>query len=305
MTTYWSLAEALGKSARTLQRHLVESGHPWSEAVRQLIDVRTCFGPYLCGRGDDGRDLEHPTNVATVIRFFPRGRHSANARVKRYGRRDLLNDSDEGRTAPRREVTKARYERVPPGMSVYSSVREQCQENNWLLVKLGQTVTDRQDQLKDSGNLYADIPKNHVLDALRVDLGLAVNRATERGSSVKRSRTRWVDAAAQVLAGRFGDDRPQPRHLSDAHTTHWDGFTNLWRRALWTAVKAELYGGTARGWSLLQTLIVRAGESPQAHNPVAYAYAGVRDELETLRRDYGSGMAGMVLKGPVRGVLQA
>ena len=307
MTTYWSLAEALGKSERTLQRHLVESGHPWSEAVQQFIDVRACFGPYLCGRGEDGRDLERPAVVATIIRFFPRGRCSANARVKRYGRRDLLNDSDEGRTAPGRDVTKSRYERVPPRMSVYSSVKEQCQENNWFMVKLGQTITDRQNQPKDSGNLYADIPKNHVLDALRADLDLALERASLRGSSLKRTRTVWVDAAAQVLAQRFNDDRPQPRHLSDHHTTHWDGFTNLWRRALWTAIKAELYGGTALGWTLLQQVIVRAGEGAalELNNPVAWAYAGVRDELDTLRRDYGSGMAGVVVKGPPSRLLRA
>lgn len=278
---------------RTLRRHLVEDKHRWSEAVRHLVDVRPNYGERLDGKDELGRDKYAPCITNMVIRFFPKGRRSERARVKRWGRRDLLLESDEGRTRTTRNTVKDRYSRKDGQMSGYSSVEGKHVENNWLLVKLGQTVSFRA-KSKDSGNLYADIPKNHVLHALRSDLSLGVEGARARGANVKRARSRWVDAAAQVLAARHEDLCPLPHHLSDTHVTRWDGFTDLWRRALWTAVKAEMYGGTTRGWLLIQEMIERAQEASVAgyKKPSAWAWSKVKEEMEALRRDYGSGAAG-------------
>jgi len=293
MTTYWTLEEALGLCERTLRRHLVEDKHRWSEAVRHLVDVRPNYGERLDGKDELGRDKYAPCITSMVIRFFPRGRCTEQARVKRWGRRDLLLESDEGRTRATRNVEKRRYSRKDGQMSGYSSVEEKQGENNWFLVKLGQTVSFREKSV-DSGSLYADIPKNHVLHALRADLSLGVENARARGANVKRARSRWVDTAAQVLAARHEDHRPLPQHLSEEHVTHWDGFTDLWRRVLWTAVKAEMYGGTPKGWLLIQEMIVRAQEAKKTgyKKPSAWAWSKVREEMEALRRDYGSGAAG-------------
>ena len=293
MTTYWTLEEAVGKSERQLRRHLVEPGNPWSEAVHHFIHVDRTIGQRLNGKDDDGKDKLDSCITNLVIRFFPRGKQSSEARVKRWGRRDLLTESDAGRTRATRKTEKRRYSRNIGQMSAYSSVEEQMQKNNWLLVKIGQTVSFRPKSI-DSGKIYADIPTNHVLHALRADLSLSLENARERGANVKRARSRWVDTAAQVLASRHEDHRPLPHHLSDKYVTHWDGFTDLWRRALWTAVKAELYGSTGRGWVLVQEMIVRAHEARVAgyKKPSAWAWSKVREELEALRRDYGSGAAG-------------
>ena len=303
MTTYWVLEEATGLSERTLRRHLVEGGHPWSDAVRSLIDVRHNRGPMLDGKDERGEDAHRTVITSMVIRFFPKTRLSHNARVKRWGRRDLLADADEGRTRftrPDVGAEKKRYARKKPRMSAYSSLREQCVENNWLAVLLNEMVSARAAQIKSCGNLYADIPKNCVLDALRADLRLATETAQARGASVRRARSRWVDMAARVLAGRHGDGRPLPRHEHARFVTHADGFTDLWRRALWTAVKGELYGGTGFGWTLLRRLIHLASdaEAEGKTKPVAWAWVQVRDELEALRRDYGSGTAGELLTAP-------
>lgn len=49
--TYWILSEATGKSERTLMRHLVEDGHPWSPTVRRLVNVRHNPGELKTGEG--------------------------------------------------------------------------------------------------------------------------------------------------------------------------------------------------------------------------------------------------------------
>ena len=218
--------------------------------------------------------------------------------MKRWGRRDLLSrQSDEGRTRPTRQsVQNIRYQRKTGLMSGYSSLKEQSVENNWLMVKLGQTVSERAGQPKNCGSLYADIPKNHVLDALRSDLRLALEQTEARGGSITRARTKWVDTAAQVLAERHGDHKPLPHHAHAKHTTHHDGFTDLWRRMLWTAVKAELYGGTTRGWTLVRQMVTLAGEGRElgVAKPSAWAWVQVREEVNSLRRDYGSGRAGVL-----------
>ena len=125
MTTYWTLEEALGKCERTLRRHLTEDGHGWSEAVGKLIDVRHNYGEMLDGKDENGKDKTKPCITSMVIRFFPRERQSKEARVKRWGRRDLLVESDEGRTrATRPAQEKRRYQRTNGQMSAYSSVEE-------------------------------------------------------------------------------------------------------------------------------------------------------------------------------------
>ena len=302
MTCYWTLEEALGQSERNIRRHLIEDGHRWSATVKYLIDLRHNYGELLDGKDDQGNDKTRPVITSTVIRFFPKGRLSDRARVKRWGRRDLLTDSDEGRTRPTRQsVQNTRYRRKNGLMSGYSSVKEQYQDFNWLMVKLGQTVSERSDEQnsKNYGSLYADIPKNHVLDALRSDLHQALEDTQERGGSITRARTKWVDMAAQVLAQRHHDDKPLPHHSSTKHVTHFDGFTDLWRMVLWTAVKAELYGGTTRGWTLVRRMVTLAGEGLESGvaKPSAWAWVQVREEVVALRRDYGSGLAGLLGAG--------
>ncbi len=196
-------------------------------------------------------------------------------------------------------------------MSAYKSVKEQTQISNWLMVKLDQTVSNREENSKDYGSLYADIPRNHVLNALRADLRLMIENAQERGASVKRARALWVDRAAQALAARYGDDRPKgefaliPEHHRDAggpigwqhgkdktFPVYGDGFTNLWRRALWTAIRAELYGGTNRGWVLLEKMSGYAYEALQAgkQKPTAWAWTLIKAEgFAELLRDYETG----------------
>ena len=300
MTCYWTLEEALGLCERTLRRHLVEAGHAWSETVKHFIDIRHNYGEMLDGKDDAGKDKTRTVITSTVIRFFPRGRQSDSARVKRWGRRDLLTDSDEGRTRlTRQSEHNVRYQRKNAQMSGYRSVKEQSRENNWLLVKLGQTVSERSQERehKNYGSLYADIPKNYVLDALRSDLNLALEKTTERGGSIMRTRTKWVDTAAQVLAERHGDNKPLPHHLHNQHVTHHDGFTDLWRMVLWTAVKAEMYGGTERGWWLVRRMVNLASEGIELgkDKPSAWAWAQVREEVLALRRDFGGGAAGECL----------
>ena len=300
MTTYWTLEEATGLSERTLRRHIVEDGHPWSEAVRSLIDVRLNHGPMLNGKDERGADKYRTVITNMVIRFFPKTRLSANARVKRWGNRDLLADADKGRTRFTRSDTnteRQRYARQKPRMSAYQSLEEQCIENNWFLVLLGQAVLAHAPQEKSCGNLYADIPKNNLLDALRADLQLTTETAQARGTSVKRARSRWVDMAAKVLARRHGDQVPRPSHEHKQFVTHHDGFTDLWRRCLWTAVKSELYGGTRLGWTLLRKMIhlIADAVAEGKTKPVAWSWVQVRDDLEALRRDYGSGAAGECL----------
>ena len=278
---------------------MVEADQPWSATVKHLIDISHNYGELLDGKDEFGFDKTRPCISSTVIRFFPKGRLSDNARVKRWGRRDLLADSDEGRTRPTRQsVQNTRYQRKNGLMSGYSSLREQSVENNWLMVKLGQTVSERSEERnnKNYGSLYADIPTNHVLDALRSDLRLALEQTEKRGGSVTRARTLWVDMAAQVLAERHGDHKPLPHHEHAKHVTHFDGFTDLWRRMLWTAVKAELYGGTTRGWTLVQRMVTLAGEGRElgVSKPSAWAWVQVREEVNALKRDYGSGLAGVL-----------
>jgi hypothetical protein len=310
MTTYWTLEEMTGKCERTLRRHLIEDGHPWSETVSKLIDIRINYGSMLNGRDERGNEKERPVIIGMVIRFFSRTRYSPNAKVKRFGHRDLVADADEGRTRNSRLYEeKPRYTRQNARMSAYKSVKEQARDFNWLLVKLGQTVSNLVEQHKDCGKLYAAIPRNHLLNALRADLDIAVENAEERGANVKRARALWVDKAAQILAHRFGDDRPKSefvpipdQHVKPGGPIGWqqdgqgkafpvyrDGFTNLWRRALWTALRAEIYGGTRQGWTLLEKMSGYAYEALQAdkRKPTAWAWSLIKAEgFAELLRDY-------------------
>ena len=144
-----------------------------------------------------------------------------------------------------------RYGRRAPRMSAYRSVREEARKHNWVLLHVGRSLEPVREDL---ATLYADIPDAHVLNALRADLSLAVERAEARGQSVRRARKRWVNLSASILARRFGDDRPrdlvplpEPRDGIAGYRVRngrplpvpVDGFTNLWRQALWAAVREE------------------------------------------------------------------
>ena len=294
MTTYWTLEEALGLSERTLRRHLIEDGHLWSETVKHLIDVRHNFGEMLCGKDEQGRDKTKCVCVATVIRFFPKGRQSKQARVKCWGERDLLAEADAGRTrAHRLALVTDRYERRYPKVSAYTPVKNQGVENNWLLVKLGQTVSTRVAHSNNPGNLYADIPTSYLLHALREDLVLSVSGVRDRGANIKRARSLWVDMVAKCLAERFGDTKPLKTHNHPDFITHADGFTDLWRKAIWTALRAELYSHTEHGWNLLQRMINLAQDARAAPIDKPTAWAVIKQEgFAELLRDYDTGAVG-------------
>lgn len=296
LTTYWTLEEATGKSDRTLMRYLVEDGHPWSETVRKLIDLRHNYGEMVVG------DSRRPCIIGTVIRFFPRTRLTPRARVCRWGERDLIAEADAGRTRPCRR-RPARYQRRIPRMSAYTALKEQAERFNWVMIHVGRPSA-RKDS-KSLADLYADIPKQHVLNALRADLSIQLERAEEAGHSLSRTRARWVELAATTLAHRFDDDVPKPHaalpiprdgvhgyrfHAGGAHIVPVDGFTNLWRRALWTALQTEIAGGYLKGWWFLErlgTLAVEGAETGK-RNPVAWAWTIVKREgFEELLRDYG------------------
>ena len=291
MTTYWTLEEITGLSERTLRRHLIEDGHPWSEIVCHLIDVRRNYG--MMPQGEEEKSVI--TNM--VIRFFPKGRLSPQAKVKRWEKRNLIEEADNGRTRatrPRAYEEKQRYKRYESLMSASSSVREQVEEHNWFMVKLGQTVPIGANK-KDFGRLYADIPTKHLLDALRADLRLSEENARHRGANIKRARSLWVENAGQLLAKRHGEHCPRPEHDHPKHVTYADGFTKLWQKAFWTALKAQLYGGTEEGWRLLGRMILLAEEveGEGVRKPTAYAWSKVKREgFSELMRDYSAGAAG-------------
>ncbi len=291
MTTYWTLEEITGLSERTLRRHLIEDGHSWSKMVRHLIDVRHNYGTMPQGE----EDKSVITNM--VIRFFPRGRLSLQAKVKRWGERNLIEEADNGRTRATRlraYEKEQRYERREPLMSASSSVGEQIEKHNWFMAKLGQTVPTRAKK-EDFGRLYADIPTKHLLDALRADLQLTEENDRYRGANVKRARSLWVENAGQLLAKRHSEDCPHPVYAHSKHVTYADGFTKLWQKAIWTALKAQLYGGTEVGWRLLGRMILLAEEvkGEGVKKPVAYAWSMVKREgFAELMRDYGAGAVG-------------
>ena len=319
LTTYWALEEMTGKCERTLIRHLVEEGHPWSETVKQLIDVRHNYGTMLNGRDEDGTPTARTVIVGTVIRFFPQTRLTPNARVKKWGQRDLIAEADEQRTRNTRPTDggKHRYQRNLRLMSVYSSLKEQVEMNNWLFVHVDQTISNRQEKLKNYDNLHTDIPRKHLLSALRLELERDVETAQVRSANVKRARSKWVDMAATVLAHRFGDDRAPATYVSTVdmnesveqvtgpvgykechgkfYPVYLDGFTNLWRRMLWTAIRAEVYGGTTRGWMVLETMLgdVQEAERVGKRNPIAWAWsAAKRKGFSEFLRDYDTGAVG-------------
>lgn len=227
-------------------RYLVEDGHPWSETVRNLMDLRHNYGEMVVG------DSRRPCIIGTVIRFFPRTRLTPRARVCRWGERDLIAEADAGRTRPCRE-RPARYKRRIPRMSAYTALKEQAERFNWVMIRVGR-LSARKDE-ESLADLYADIPKQHVLNALRADLSIRLERAYEAGHNLARTRARWVDLAARTLASRFDDNVPGPHaalptpcdgvhgyrfHEGNAHIVSADGFTNLWRLALRTALRTRL-----------------------------------------------------------------
>lgn len=307
-TTYWTLEEATGLSRRTLQRHLAEDGHAWSATVRHLLDIRVAYGTMPRGPTED------PCIVGVVIRFFPRGRLSPHARVKRWGARDLIAESAAGRTRPTRATEQRPYARHEVAMSQYAPAIEQVVRQNWFLEGLEPSVSSREhDKREKADNLYCDIPTRQLLDALREDLKVRLEGVTARGGSVTRARALWVDQAARELARRFGDDRPPREYVAtvspDAapqagepigyvkrgrrwYRVYADGFVNLWRQGLWTAVRTEMYGDTQAAWNILRRMVINADEARhgRVRRPTAWAWSiAQREGLKELRRDYGGG----------------
>lgn len=307
LTTQWTLEEMTGQSTRNLRRHLIEGHHAWSETVQRLIDLRTNYGTFRQG------PHEKPTNVGTLIRFFPQGRYSPNAKIKKFAHRDLIAESEAGRTCfSRPGLQRARYERVEGQMSAYSSVMEQTQALNWVMLHVGRSVPGASLEQEDSARLYEDIPRKHLLNALRADLQLGIEQAEERGASVGRARALWVDKAGRILSARFHDDRaplqytdmlPEGQQAAPGvpigytvrsgqiQPVYADGFRRLWWKLLWTAIRAELYGGTMQGWILLERMLMHAEEAQLMgkRKPIAWAWTLIKQEgFAELLRDFGN-----------------
>src|SRR5690606_37314647 len=262
----------------------------------KLIDLRHNYGEMVVGNS------RRPCIIGTVIRFFPRTRLTPRARVCRWADRDLIAEADAGRTRPCRQRA-SRYQRRTPRMSAYTALKEQAKRFNWVMIHVGRpSACKDKESLAD---LYADIPKQHVLNALRGDLSIQIERAEEAGHSLARTRARWVDLAATTLAHRFGDDVPKPHaalpkprdgdqgyrfHQVRAHIVPADGFTNLWRLALCTALRTETEGASFKGWWFLERFGALAVEGAEGskRNPVAWAWTIVKREgFEDLTREYG------------------
>ena len=284
-TTLWVLSEMGGKSVRTLQRHLLETQHTWSSVVSKWLDIRPVFGTYVAGVDKlTGKAKSKPRYVGIVYRFFPRTRQSGRARVGRFRARNLIDASDAGQTRFSRpqeiqeQVTRERYRRGQGLMSLHSSPREQIATYNWYLenLSLPAVTNDR------TANVCNDIPRRRVLDVLLGRREQLLEQTAQRGASRARARTKWVETAAHVLSETFNDR----------------GFINLWRKVLWVAIKAELYGATTAGWRLIQRMIDLADEGkhqPGLRRPVAYAYTQVKEAVEAFDRDYGAERAGTIL----------
>lgn len=300
MTTYWTLGEMLGVSTRTVQRYL-EPGHSYSEAVSRWISQAHNLGTMQFNTPDR---LDQTIIVATVLRFFPRGRLSKQARVKLWGERDIIADSLDGLTErariKNRGIEKPRYRRAKPLMSPCSLLEEQAQKQNWLWIKLGKTVTERQRHGKSSSNIYGDIPRKAVLRALRSDFYRAENEAKQLGKNARVHRSAWVGFAARLLSGRFKANAPPPGAIVGGYYTedgkrwkaHEDGFTKLMMKVLWVVVRAELYGGESYGWHLLERMFVLAEDAEREglKKPLAFAWkklkkAGFGDLMERYPQD--------------------
>jgi hypothetical protein len=284
-TTLWVLSEMGGKSIRTLQRHLLETQHAWSSVVSKWLDIRPVFGTYVAGVDKlSGKAISKPRYVGIVFRFFPRTRQSGRARVGRFRARNLIAASDAGQTRFSRpqevqeRVTRERYRRGEGLMSLHSSPREQIATYNWYFenLSLPAATIDR------TANVCNDIPRRRILGVLLGERKQLLEQTVQRGASSARARTKWVETAAHALAQTFSDH----------------GFINLWRKVLWVATKAELYGGTTAGWRLIQRMIDLADEGkhqPGLRRPVAYAYTQVKEAVEAFDRDYGPERAGTIL----------
>lgn len=161
----------------------------------------------------------------------------------RWGQHDLIAEADAGRTRLCRPQPP-RYYHSAPRMSAYSALKEQADRFSRVMIHGGRPSASK--DRESFADLYADIPKQHVLYALRADLSIQLMRAETAGHNVIGTQARWVDLAATTLARRFGDDVPKPHaalpaprddvegfrfHDGKAHPVPADGFTNLWRRA--------------------------------------------------------------------------
>jgi hypothetical protein len=284
-TTLWVLSEMSGKNIRTLQRHLLETQHTWSSVVSNWLDIRPVFGRYIAGVDKlTGEVMSKPRYVGVVYRFFPRTRQSARAQVGRFRPRNLIAASDAGQTQFSRpqeiqeQVTRERYRRGDGLMSPHSSPKEQIATYNWYLENLSLPAVSKD----KPANVCNDIPRRRVLDVLLSEREQLLEQTAQRGASSARARTKWVETAAYALAETFNDH----------------GFINLWRKVLWVATKAELYGATTAGWRLIQRMIDLADEGkhqPGLRRPVAYAYTQVKEAVEAFDRDYGAERAGTIL----------
>ena len=272
LTALWTLAEMTGKSERTVQRHLLEDTHTWSTSVAHFFDFRLNFDTMPTPGGGSRKIIS-----GTVVRFFPQGRTSPNANVKRWSSRNLADDHDQKRTKPSRNPSQTQEINV----SLYRSVREQIVLNNWLFVCIDSLS---ESQIHKTDNLYhdtlADIPKNALPDAMFTDLELILEDHRDRGEPTGKARAAWVRRTAQAFADALHDTK----------------FTKLWQRLLWVALRAELHGHSRAGfWYVKRAfhIALDAQHDQKLSNPIAWALSTVRKEgLLELERDYGEGMIG-------------
>lgn len=274
LTTLWTLAEMTGKSERTIQRHLLEDTHRWSPWVRRFFDFSPNYDTMPTPNG------ARRVVSGTVVRFFPHTRLGPNARVKRWGSRNLAADSRAGCTKPARIRSKSPLENTGVArVSSYGTLQDEVKTRRWVFIGLEALSTSR--GIENPVNPYRDIPSNAVLDAALADLEARLERAVEENTPLGLVRAAWVESVARAITLRLADAK----------------FENLWRRLLWVALRAELHGGTRAGFWFLQRLYRLALDAKREgvlEHPVAWALELVRSEgLQELERDHAMGAVGL------------
>jgi hypothetical protein len=313
LSTLWTLAEMTGKCERTIQRHLFEEGHPWSQVVKEFFAFEHNLEQMSCYKNEKG-ETSRTVIAGTLIRFFKDTRYSKRAKITKFARRDLDLERESRRTQSTRleffqdrlarakrdrlpdetetpetavlnahlETSQAKYLRAEGLMSWSIPAKAQVFRMNWQFTCL--ESLSRLQTLKTSEILDHDIPDRQLLEALLERLEFEEELARVIGSGVTKARSAWVFIAAKRISSLLRD--------------RLEGW---WRKALWVALRARL-GGTEIGFRLLSRafhLCLEARLEGGFLNPMAFALSQIRPQgWAEIERDYGRGGALAVTVGP-------
>jgi hypothetical protein len=253
-TTLWTLAALTGQSERTVQRHLCERGHTWSGTVKHFFDVRVCFSTCFDKFG-------HGETVISglMIRFFPDGRYSKHANVKRYYQRDMALARAEGKTQFFKPE-KARYARKRSPMSSSIPMRELINEVNGVLL-----FVKKQKAPLRTANTDNDI------EAKLHDFRAKVRHVLVRGRRPGRVIASFVQECALVLATKTKDKGKFA--------------IPFWRGLLWTCAKQEFLNQSPYAFRQLELLLKDISECQAHKNPVASSYKRFKLMFNSLKAD--------------------